>query len=192
METSTTAKASLRASMKALRSSMDPALRADASRRAVEWIRKTPLYCRAESCLAYLPFGSELDIGSLLDPAVDGKRVYVTRCTFATRTIEVCPYPCDLVPMRSGLFQPAPSVPALEDALIGTRVEVALVPGLAFSRTTRHRLGYGAGFYDLLLGRHSLPTIGVCFASQLVDDLPHNSHDVPVDLVATEEGVLGA
>ncbi len=63
---------------------------------------------------------------------------------------------------------------------------LVVVPGLAFT-PGGHRLGYGGGYYDRFLA--SLPpsavTVGVCFHEQLVDDLPLDPHDRPVDLVVT-------
>ena len=67
-----------------------------------------------------------------------------------------------------------PDGPAADPSL----VDVVLVPGLAFTPDGR-RLGQGGGFYDrfLPLLRSDCLTIGVCFAEQLVDDLPSEEHD---------------
>ena len=65
-----------------------------------------------------------------------------------------------------------------------------LVPLLAFDASGR-RLGYGAGYYDrtlaLLPGRR---TIGCAFAAQQVAEVPAGPHDVALDAVATERGVI--
>jgi 5-formyltetrahydrofolate cyclo-ligase len=69
--------------------------------------------------------------------------------------------------------------------------DVVIVPGLAFT-TTGDRLGQGGGWYDRFLA--SVPagctTIGVCFAEQIVDELPVEGHDVRMDHVVTDRGVL--
>ena len=64
-----------------------------------------------------------------------------------------------------------------------------IVPGLAFTRRG-DRLGQGGGWYDRVLAgvRDDCVTIGVAFAPQLVDELPVEPHDRPVDLVVTEHG----
>ncbi len=66
-------------------------------------------------------------------------------------------------------------------------LDAILVPGIAFTRAGR-RLGRGGGYYDRLLARCSPRTarIGVCFDCQIVDDLPAEAHDQPVDVVITE------
>lgn len=72
-------------------------------------------------------------------------------------------------------------------------IEVALVPGLAFD-LRGNRLGRGGGHYDRALaglGRTSLK-IGLAYDFQVVDRLPVEARDVPVDLVVTETRIINA
>lgn len=63
-----------------------------------------------------------------------------------------------------------------------------LIPGLSFDRHG-YRLGKGGGNYDRFLSDNpQLTPIGVCFDQQLVDELPHEPHDVPMRRVCTELG----
>ena len=65
-----------------------------------------------------------------------------------------------------------------------------LVPLLAFDRRG-NRLGYGAGYYDRTLA--ALPgvrTLGCAFGAQELDSVPVGPHDVKLDAVATECGVI--
>lgn len=68
-----------------------------------------------------------------------------------------------------------------------------LVPGLAFDRAGR-RLGRGAGFYDRLLADPALRArrVGVAFAAQIVDEVPVEAHDMPLDAIVTEDGWIEA
>lgn len=57
----------------------------------------------------------------------------------------------------------------------------------------RYRLGYGGGFYDRTLAA-SAPrprTIGVCFELGRLATIHPLPHDIPMDLVVTEAGVVG-
>jgi 5-formyltetrahydrofolate cyclo-ligase len=70
---------------------------------------------------------------------------------------------------------------------------VLLVPLLAFDRTGR-RLGYGAGYYDMVLRdlRAHSPApfaIGVAFAAQEVAEVPTGPRDQLLDAVVTEQSV---
>lgn len=69
-------------------------------------------------------------------------------------------------------------------------VDLVITPGLLFDREG-NRLGYGAGVYDRLLKQmpHALK-IGVAFNVSLIDTLPRDRHDVPVDMVVTENEII--
>jgi len=71
--------------------------------------------------------------------------------------------------------------------------DVVIVPLLAFNARL-HRLGYGGGFYDRTLEqlRAAGPTlaVGFAFAGQMVDHLPTDPTDQPLDAIVTERGIL--
>lgn len=84
--------------------------------------------------------------------------------------------------LREPALDPATLVPLEE-------LDLLLVPGLAFSAAGA-RLGRGGGYYDRLLAdpRLRCPRIGVCFADQVLEDLPLEAHDQPVDGLVTDLG----
>jgi 5,10-methenyltetrahydrofolate synthetase len=66
--------------------------------------------------------------------------------------------------------------------------DVVIVPMLGFDPKTLHRIGYGGGYYDQLLATQSQSRkIGVCFEQGSVTDLPVTGHDVPLDMIITEQ-----
>lgn len=71
--------------------------------------------------------------------------------------------------------------------------DILLVPLAAFDRNC-HRIGYGAGFYDRSLAdlraKKALNAIGLAFAVQEVDVVPHDRHDQPLDYVLTEREII--
>lgn len=62
--------------------------------------------------------------------------------------------------------------------------DVVLVPAVGFDKA-KMRLGMGAGCYDRFLPKlkNSCITIGIVFDEQLVEKLPSEPHDRPVDYV---------
>jgi 5-formyltetrahydrofolate cyclo-ligase len=69
-------------------------------------------------------------------------------------------------------------------------IEVAVIPGTVFDRNG-HRLGYGMGFYDRFLVRAPKAIrIGLAFSGQVVERLPTQAHDIHMDIIVTEEGVM--
>ena len=87
-----------------------------------------------------------------------------------------------------GTRQPPPQSPQLTPAVV-------LCPLLAFDGHGT-RLGQGGGHYDRTLqalrGAGPLLAVGLAFAAQRVDTVPHDGHDQPLDWVVTEEQVLKA
>ena len=67
-------------------------------------------------------------------------------------------------------------------------IDLVIVPGVAFTKEG-NRLGYGGGYYDRFLKGKDIPTIGICFESQIVESLPTEEHDIEVDFVQTEENI---
>lgn len=68
----------------------------------------------------------------------------------------------------------------------GTELDLIIVPMLAYDPETKHRLGYGGGFYDrLLLRQPQAQKIGVCF-DELSATLPVEPHDQPLDAIITD------
>lgn len=71
-------------------------------------------------------------------------------------------------------------------------VELLLVPCVGFSIAsdgTRHRLGYGGGYYDRTLAARRFKAIGVAYESMRLEHFEPGPHDMPLDHVVTEEGV---
>lgn len=91
-------------------------------------------------------------------------------------------------PLERGVMNipvPAAGAPVVEP-------DVLFVPLLEYDRHG-FRLGYGGGFYDRTIARlralKPVTTIGVGFAGQEVEDVPHDGNDMPLDWLLTEEGL---
>ena len=68
-------------------------------------------------------------------------------------------------------------------------IDVILVPGLAFDRNGG-RMGFGKGYYDRLLENNKAVKIGLCYDFQILEKIPTESHDVPMNFVITEKEIL--
>jgi 5-formyltetrahydrofolate cyclo-ligase len=71
--------------------------------------------------------------------------------------------------------------------------DILMVPLLAFDRAG-HRIGYGAGYYDMtiagLRAMKQVVAIGIAFAAQEIAAVPATPRDARLDLVLTEQGVI--
>ncbi len=68
-------------------------------------------------------------------------------------------------------------------------VDLIAVPGIAFDREG-YRLGWGKGYYDRLLKRAGAFKLGVAHSFQVLERLPRDPWDVPVDAVVTEKELI--
>ena len=57
-----------------------------------------------------------------------------------------------------------------------------------------HRVGYGAGYYDMtimgLRARKPVVAVGIAFAAQEIARVPTTARDAPLDLVLTEHEII--
>lgn len=67
-------------------------------------------------------------------------------------------------------------------------VELFVIPGVVFDKEG-YRLGFGKGYYDRLLKGVKSPKVGVAYSFQVVDKLPRDPWDVPVDIIITEKNI---
>lgn len=154
-----------------------------------------PTLGRRETVLVYLDFGVEVEtlrfLGDLwavapvlVVPAVVGDELRLVR-------LERINSPGKFVRGVFGI--PEPPVAIRDDprfVVLPDAIDAAILPGLAFD-AAGHRLGRGGGFFDHLLPRlpASTPRIALAFECQCVPHVPTELHDVPVDWIATEQGV---
>lgn len=191
MSTTGSVKSALRRRLLGSRALLTEPARQVASARIRMLLMTLPELASARALLAFAPTRAEVDIDDLLHnridagvdvllPWVDGPELRLARVGDLGR---------DLSPGWRGVREPRrrdhPVPPALAEA--------ALVPGVGFDRAG-HRLGYGGGHFDRLLAslRPGTPTVGVAYACQLVEEVPVEGHDVAVDAVVTEAGIVRA
>ncbi len=140
--------------------------------------------------MIYLSFGSEVRTDGILRWAWgNGKRIVVPRCCPEERRLTPCLLSgfSELETGHYGIREPKAeqvrAVPAEE-------IDAVLVPAVAFDRRG-YRVGYGGGYYDRFLPKAPKAVrIGAAFACQMVDRIPAGPHDIPVDRIVTEEGIL--
>lgn len=146
-------------------------------------LRRWPSYAAARTVATYLAFGSEADLGALLDD----DRVFVApRVDPGAGPLGFHRLGGALRPHRMGMMEPAADAPRIDP----TAIDLVLVPGLAFDRSGA-RLGHGAGYYDawLPLLRPGTPRVGVAHPDLVAGALPCEAHDVRMTHLLLPGGV---
>ena len=75
------------------------------------------------------------------------------------------------------------------DVITAKEIDFAIIPGVAFDNRCM-RLGRGGGFYDRLLPLLKCQKAGVAFDFQIIESVPADPWDRPVDLVVTPDGII--
>ena len=183
------AKAHVRVQMVDRRARMHPDTRAAASAAIVERVAVSEVFQSAVACCGFSPLREEVQVMSLLEHAAqNGRKVFLPAFDAEQRIYRFREWSRS-VPLRAGRWN------ILEPEGSSFSVPVgdvcAIVPGQAFDRTGA-RVGYGGGYFDRMLREvRSVPgnrvaAIGVAYAFQVIDAVPHDAQDEPVDFVVTE------
>lgn len=85
-----------------------------------------------------------------------------------------------------GIREPMPEAPEVAP-------DILIVPLAAFDRQG-HRIGFGAGYYDMTINalrrQKSVTAVGIAFAAQEIPHVPATERDARLDLVLTEHEVI--
>ena len=156
------------------------------SKDVIAGLRSWILPSNYQTVLVFLPLPGEVNLQPLLE-ADSETRFVATRTPERGGLLSIHELGGPLEVHRLGFLQPH----EMARRVSPDEVDIALLPGLAFDLYGT-RLGRGAGYFDKLLMsmRRGVHLVGVVPAALVVDRLPSDPHDIPVDYLATEEGVI--
>jgi 5-formyltetrahydrofolate cyclo-ligase len=176
------AKRALRRRIKDWRDSLAPEERDEMTEQVARRVFDLGAYHSARRVLAYAAHGSEVGTDAVTAGILkDGKGLILPRVTEDGLTLHRVDDPArDLVPGVWDIPEPDARCPVVAPE----EVELFLLPGLAFD-PEGHRLGYGRGYFDRVLGRASGEKVALAFDGQVVEAVPVGPQDVPVDAVVT-------
>lgn len=145
-------------------------------------IKAMPEFKRAKNVLLYYPVAYEIN---LLELCAGSKNFYLPRVSGGE--LLVCPYDCNVRLEKSSfnILEPC-SKPVSPDI-----IDFAIIPCLMADRQ-KFRLGYGGGFYDRFLPSLSPDCVKIApvAAELLVEKLPVEGFDIPVDFVVTQNEIF--
>lgn len=186
-------KSTIRSTLIARRKAMARDAKVRANKRIRERITGLDAWKKAATLMLYLPVNGEVNTWPLFDDCLDRKcRVLLPCC----RKDEPGCMDFYSVGSNKQLIQGSYNIPEPDrnqcTFMDDPKAEIILVPGVGFDRQG-HRIGYGGGYYDRFLADHPMDdalVIGLAFACQIMDHLPHDPWDQRVDVIVTEDEMI--
>ncbi|HMO19214.1 MAG TPA: 5-formyltetrahydrofolate cyclo-ligase [Oligoflexia bacterium] len=172
------------------------------SRTISEYVINSSFWMSAKRICAYVSIGSEVPTSIILETALsDGKELFLPWVNSSsslsfTRVSSLM----DLERGVFGILEPKKSLriePEKTESGFLSQVfpfsenDLILVPGVGFDMHG-NRIGYGKGHYDRFLVSLSASVlkVGLSFSEQIVPAIPAEPHDIPLDLIVTEDGII--
>ncbi len=181
-------KQQLRKDLLQRRRAMTEAVRAEAAEAIALHLLATPVLASARRVACYLSMESEPGTGPLIAGLVSRGVEVVVPLSLPDGSLDWVAYdpaaPVTVTPL--GITEPVGErlgAAALEQC------SLVIVPALAVDHAG-HRLGRGAGYYDRALAGVTRPVCALVFSHELLETVPHEPHDVPVDQAVSPDGIF--
>lgn len=146
------------------------------SNQIFEQLTATEIFKKSQSILCYWSTPDEVHTHDFIQKYVTKKDFFLPVVTKEKLLIKAFQGVENLVKGPAfGIFEPNKEIP--ETKL--KKIDLIIVPAVAFD-LKGGRLGHGKGYYDRLLKKFNGEKIGVCFDFQLVDKVPVEPHDIPI------------
>lgn len=179
-------KAVLRKMIRQKRDELDSVFTVSSDRQILRQILQLPEYQKAKALFCFVSTPNEIDTKNLIQDAFSqGKRVFVPRCISQgiMEIYEILGFE-DLEVGAYGIQEPKLLLRKAEKQ----EIDFAVVPCVSCDRR-RNRLGQGGGYYDRFMENRTYPAAAVCRESLMLEEVPVEPWDLPVDLVVTEQDI---
>lgn len=151
------------------------------------------LFKQAQVIMLYMDYKNEVPTREIIKTCLAlGKRVILPVVVAGKEQLSLVEIKGfdDMVASKHGILEPP--INALNKRRFED-IDLILAPGVAFD-LNGYRLGYGGGYYDRLLAsnaihRQRINVIALAFALQIVEYVPHEGYDQPIDGLITEDNV---
>ena len=182
-------KSALRESLRRRICTLTPEQRHAKSLAACSLATAAPEFAAARVVMLYLSTPDEVDTASIaLRCWQASKTVVVPKVLWQQRRMlpmEITSLTAGLGTNPQGFREPVSGKPFPTDS-----IDLVIVPGLGFG-LDGSRIGRGMGFYDRFLCSEEFlgTSCGLAFEEQVIEGMPAEAHDIPVNMLATDRGL---
>ncbi|MBT5016561.1 5-formyltetrahydrofolate cyclo-ligase [Candidatus Peregrinibacteria bacterium] len=181
-------KSALRKKIKATRQALTPEERTQKNTVIQAQLEKLPEFQAAKTVLFYVSTDEEAGTHEIIKKYLDKKHIVVPTIQKETKEFQIFDL-TDWNELEPGVFGILEIHHKDRVTHPLNNIDLIIVPGVAFDKSG-YRLGYGGGYYDSLLTIYPKPSIGLSYECQLVDEVPCDPHDQPVDKIITEQQII--
>jgi len=184
-------KKDLRKKLLRARDQIPPDIREQKDLRIREAVLSLPEFMPARAILLYASFRSEVGTIKLIADLLSmGKRVILPRVDERNTALVLLEIRSLSELSKGYMGIPEPQLSG-ESLRVADDADIAFIPGAVFD-LSGNRLGYGGGYYDILLSKitRKIPVIALAYEEQIVDLIPAEEHDVKVDIIITDARVI--
>ena len=181
-------KEALRAEVLARRAAMSAADRGAAAEAIAQQAAAVGLITRARRIAVYLSMAAEPGTGVLIETLAALGTELVAPVTGPDHCLDWARITPESATATASIGMAEPTGPRLGPSALES-CDLVLLPALAVDHAG-HRLGRGAGYYDRALTNLGVPLCALVFAHELVPEVPHEDHDVPVQMALTPQGLF--
>jgi 5-formyltetrahydrofolate cyclo-ligase len=178
----------LRHQLLELRRAMTVRARDEAAEALALHLLAAPVVSRAARVACYLSMPSEPGTRPLIDGLIARGTEVVVPLSLADGSLDWVAYDPAAPVTETALGIPEPEGDRLGAAALET-CALVIVPALAVDHAGQ-RLGRGAGYYDRALAGVGAPLCALVFAHELLAEVPHEPHDIPVQMAVTPQGLF--
>lgn len=148
-------------------------------------VELTEVFYEAKKVFIYYAMSGEVSTIEFINKWKNEKEFYLPVVKGDDLSFRKYSSDADLVKSAFGVLEPKG-----DDFNDFRKVDLIIIPGVAFDRN-KNRIGYGKGYYDRFLSKvNSIPKMGICFDFQLLDSIPHESNDIVMDYVISENDLI--
>ena len=185
-------KQSLRKQLLIERGNLSPEFILENSKKIAENLINLNIYQSSTSIMLYIATQDEVQTKEIIEYAQrDKKRIFIPliiRRDNALLPSLVIDFEKELIPRILGIYQPRKEFYRIYPPAV---LDLIIIPGVAFT-IQGHRLGRGGGYYDRFLSQLESKTLSIAlsFEMQILNRIPIDVQDMPVDYIITEERVI--
>ncbi|MBU0577361.1 5-formyltetrahydrofolate cyclo-ligase [Patescibacteria group bacterium] len=169
-----------------IRNSLSPAVRSEKSAKIAEQLEALEIFKDAEHVLFYYANETEVNTLPLIEKWSKKKNIYLPKIV-KKNEFRALPFE-GIKNFKKGAYNIPEPVYDGEDKF-EDKLDLIIVPGVAFD-THGNRIGMGKGFYDRYLEHlHKAPKVALAYQEQVLDQLPKDPYDEPVDIIITDKNI---